>query len=194
MYALGILLYVIACGTVAWLLAKLLTRRAARPWARWAVTAALAPVVFLLPLADEIIGHFQFERLCESAKDVKIHGTIPVGEELYTPDGNWRMTSAGQDAFHLRKIIDGFLRRESLRLPDIHSPIDIWGSEKRIYSIRNGELLAEWRQYSTSGGWFGRNVLAGETPLIVRAQCLPGNYWKIEQSILRFESKREVTK
>ncbi|MEW5891497.1 MAG: hypothetical protein AB1768_21245 [Pseudomonadota bacterium] len=56
MYFVGFVLYVLVCGTIGWFLAKLLTRRAWAPWLRWAVTTTLAPIVFLLPLADEILG------------------------------------------------------------------------------------------------------------------------------------------
>jgi hypothetical protein len=30
----------------------------------------LVPVVFLLPLVDELIGKFQFDRLCDEAKNI----------------------------------------------------------------------------------------------------------------------------
>lgn len=197
MYALGFLLYVLVCGTIAWLIAKLLTRHAKAPWARWAATAALAPVVFLLPLADEIVGYFQFERLCESAKEVKIYGTIRVGDELYTPDGQWRLGLQGggveqrqTEGARLRKVVDSYLRWDpGPSMPrEIQAAIPIRRYETRIYDAKNGRLLAEWLHYGASGGWLGRNFVPGGGNLVVRSQCMPEIVLRseIDQAIFTF--------
>jgi len=202
MYALGILLYVLICGTVAWLVAKVLTRRAAKPWVRWAVSAVLAPIVFFLPLADEIVGHFQFERLCKRAKEVTIYGTIQVGDELYTPDGQWRLGLRGGgfeerqiEGARLRKIVDSYLRWDlgPSMSREIQAAIPIRRYETKIYDAKNGRLLAEWLHYGASGGWLGRNFVPGGGNLIVRSQCMPEIVLRseIDQAILRFAKATE---
>lgn len=90
MYLLGLMLWIAVSGILAWLAARVLAARTSKLWVRWLLTMLVLPFVFIAPLADEIIGKFQFDRLCEEAKEVKIHATHPVGEELYMPDGTWR--------------------------------------------------------------------------------------------------------
>ena len=194
MELVAFVLYVLVCGAIAWLIAKALTRRAQKTWPRWVVAGVLAPVVFFLPFADEIVGKYQFERLCEEAKEEKFHGTIPAGEDLYTPDGKWRLGMPGEDGRHLQKVINTYLRRDHRRLPEIRAAIVIWGEESKIYDARTGRLLAEWRQYSTNGGWFGQKVVAGEGPLIVRQGCGPANFRQIEQTLLKFTKSSEAIK
>lgn len=206
MYLVAFVLYVVASCAIAWFLAKALTRRAQEEWPRWVVAGVLAPVVFYLPLADEIVGNYQFERLCEAAKEVKYYGTIPVGEDLYTPDGKWRwdLTGEGLDPhvkedvllrrekdLRLEKVIESYLRQERHRPPDIHAGITISGSEAKVYDTKTGRLLAEWRSYGTSGGWMSRNL---EVPIIVRPQCLPERFRQVEQTLLRFSKSSEVAK
>lgn len=205
MYLVGLALYVVLCGGVAWALAFALTHRARASWPRWFAAGILVPIVFVLPLADEIVGYFQFERLCKEAKDVKIHGTIPVGEELYTPEGKWRIGL--QEGDHDQRLKDWDKATKSTRkyirwkegspVPQFVSaaiPISVY--DGAIYDARTGQLLAEWRQYGAHGGWFSRNVVAGEHPLIVRPQCMPDlvERSKLEQALLRFTKETGATK
>ena len=197
MYALGILLYVLACGTVAWLLAKLLTRRVTRPWARWAVTAALAPVVFLLPLADEIVGYFQFERLCESAKEVKVYGTIPVGADLYTPDGKWRLALQDEDGFRLRNTLQTYIRHRDMPPRDVGAAMPIQLFERQLYDARSGKLVAEWQHLTTRGGWLSQTLGSPGDKILVPQQCMPKIVWQghaLYTSVLVFNAKQEAIK
>ncbi len=194
MYLVGFAFYVVVCGSLAWLLAIVLTRRAKQKWPRWVAAGVLAPIVFLLPLADEIVGTYQFERLCERAKDVKIHGTIPVGEDLYTPEGKWRLGMPGEDGRRLQKVLDIYLRQERSTAQDIPAAIPIRRYEARVLEAKSDRLLAEWQWYGTSGGWFGRNVVGGELPLIVRPQCMPEEFRQVEPTVLRFTKSSQATK
>jgi hypothetical protein len=194
MYLVGFVLYVVLCVGVAWGLAVAITYRARESWPRWVVAAVLAPTVFFLPLADEIVGHFQFERLCEEAKEVKIYGTIPVGEDLYTPDGKWRLGMPGEDGRRLQRVIDTYLRQERSAAREVPGAIPIRRYEAKVFEAKSGRLLAEWQWYGTSGGWFGRNVVAGELPLIVRPQCMPRKFRQIEPAVLRFSKSSEASK
>jgi hypothetical protein len=204
MYLVGFVLYVVLCGGVAWALGVTLTHRARARWPRWVAAGILAPIVFFLPLADEIVGAYQFERLCEQAKDVKIYGTIPVGLELYTPDGKWRiglqegeLEQRLKDWDRAQKALDSHVRWDlGPTMPqEVPAAIPIRRYENKIFDAKTGRLLAEWRQYGTSGGWFGRVVVAGELPLIVRPQCMPEILARseIHQSILKF-NRLETTK
>jgi len=174
MYLLWAVLYVALSIAAARLLAGAFAQA---PWARRATIAAVLAVLLILPFADEIVGYFQFERLCEQAREVKVHGTIPVGEELYTPQGKWRIDLAEGDPderfknrFRAQQALDSYIRSENRGLPAAGSAIDIRAREIKIFDARTGRVLAEWRQFSTPGGWLSRRF---EKPLLVRAQCVP---------------------
>jgi hypothetical protein len=200
MYALGILSYAIVCGTIAWLLANLFTRQVDSNWPRWVVAALLAPVVAFLPFADEIVGCFQFERLCEESKDVKIHGTIAVGEELYTPDGKWRIGLREgnwdlrmDDWQRAQKALDSYVRWDfgsSVAQEVPNAAIAIRRNERRLFDASSGRLLAEWRDYGTRGGWISRNF---ESPIIVRSGCGP-DVRQVQQTVLKFAKSSETAK
>lgn len=194
MYLLGLMTWIAVSGGLAWLIAIMLSRRSSKWWLRPLLTILLMPVVFMAPLADEIIGKFQFDRLCEGAKEVKIYATHPVGEELYTPDGKWRGSSTNDDVFQLAEIKKQILRWDSgpSAAEVVPAAIPIRKYHTRIYAVDDGRLLAEWDSYGTHGGWVGRQ-LGGV--VLVKSQCAPEliNRSKLESSILVFKgTKGEV--
>lgn len=158
------------------------------PRARIAVVLVLIPALFVSPLADEIIGKYQFDKLCKEAEEVKIYGTLPVGEELYTADGKWRRSHTVpllslEDSNKVSQKINSLLRYERNEIYGISAAIPISGSENRVFSRNTGQLLAVYRIFGTRGGWLSRNL---EKPLVVRDQCLPKEHLEIERRILPF--------
>ena len=146
-----------------------------------------APIFAALPLADEIVGKFQFDRLCEEAKDIKFYATIPVGEELYFPDGRWRLSSSPRLEFRelnrVQAIYESFVRYESTELQISGITMPIGGAETRIFDRKTGRLLASYRIYGTRGGWISRSF---EKPAVVRDQCLPEGFGSVGQRILPY--------
>jgi hypothetical protein len=195
MYLIGILIWGVVAASIAWLLARLLTRRAKTRW--WARGRALIlmPVIFIAPMADEIVGNHQFNRLCEEAKEVKIYGTHPVGEELYMPDGQWRRSyvlhmensghmgheEAGVESNRLQNLYESLVRHgETSKIPEVVSAaVPIRKYHERLYDNTDGRLLAEWTQYGRSGGWIVRKGFLGETS----HQCIP---LEISQDAIKF--------
>jgi hypothetical protein len=200
MYLVGFALYVALCVGVAWGLAVAITYRARESWPRRAVAAVLAPIVLLLPLADEIVGYFQFERLCEEAKVAKIYGTIPVGEDLYTPEGKWRIGLQENEDFDQRiknwdraqKALDSYVRWDSGidRPQEIPAAVSIQRFENKIYDVKTERLLAEWMVYNLGQGWLSRTIPLGEFSAKV---CGPDER-QIQQTILRFTKSLGATK
>lgn len=187
MYLLAILLWIVA---VVWLSLRL-TKNLKNPIVRAAVVVAAVPLSFALALADEIIGKYQFDKLCEEAKEVKIHATHPVGEELYTPEGKWRGSDTGDDVFRLTEIKKRFVRWDSDRALSevIPAAIRIRKQHTTIIDETDGRLLAEWNSFSTPGGWLSRSF---EAPILVRAQCFPSLFEsrKIEQIVMPFKGSQ----
>lgn len=155
----------------------------------------LAPGLATLPLGDEIIGKFQFDRLCEGAKDVNIVATVPVGEELYFVDGRWRLggtTALPFDEFRrVRAVYDSLVLWESTQVARHSEVIPISESETKIFDRKTRTLLASFRSYGTSGGWLSRNF---EKPILVRDQCLPPSFKNIDQRILPFIGSSGIQK
>ncbi len=184
MYLLGILIWI----AVVVLLARLATVRVRNTALRAILVTLAVPLSFILALADEIVGQRQFDKLCEEAKEVKIHATHPVGEELYTSEGKWRGSDTGDDVFRLSEIKKRIVRWDSgSSFPEIvPAAIPIRKRHTKMYDETDGRLLAEWDSYGTSGGWLSQNF---EVPFFVRPQCFPSLFEsrKLEQTLMPFK-------
>ena len=183
---LGLLVLLAWIAFSIWLAARV-TRVVRQGASKALIFLVLAPVLSALPLADEIIGKFQFDRLCEEAKDVKIFATKPVGEELYYPDGRWRLGSVPRLPFEefnrTRAIYESIVRSELKQTQVLGYAIPISVVETRIFDREAGQLLATYRIYGTRGGWLSRG---SEKPIIVRDQCLPESFGSLGQRILPY--------
>lgn len=156
---------------------------------RFLVTALLAPTLFVLPFADELVGKFQFDRLCEEAKEISIHGTIPMGVELYRPGGEWRSSDRDislQEVQRIDAVTEALVRWDHGEAAVVPGWIPVITYETKIFDRRDGRLLASYRFFSTPGGWIGRRL---EKPLVVRNQCSPEKS-KLYEKIFPFESRK----
>ena len=161
---------------IAWRIAKVIKR----PHLRRLCFFIAAPLLIAAPLADEIVGKYQFERYCENAKEVRIFGTIPVGEELYTPDGKWRLSLPQipvEELKRLRSTADSLLRWDfgSERPREVPAAIPIEEYDRKIYDARTGRLLAQFHRYSNGGGWIWRNsgLGGGSGGFLLPQSCAP---------------------
>jgi len=169
---------------VVWLwisivIARWIGKKIPYPKARIAVILVLIPALFVSPLADEIIGKYQFDKLCKAAEEVKIYGTLPVGEELYTAEGKWRLGIRPlplEEHNRADAAYRAVVRTESIGPKEVDAAIPIRMYEHYIYNKITGERLASYQQYGSSGGWISRNL---EKPVLVRDQCFPPG-WGIE--------------
>lgn len=191
MYLLGILIWI----AVVVLLARLATVRVRSAALRAILVALAVPLSFILALADEIVGKYQFDKLCEEAKEVKIHATHPVGEELYTPEGKWREGMTLEERNQLSALYESLVRWDSgPSTPEVISgPIPIRRYHTKIYDRTDGRLLAEFVGYGTSGGWLGRS-LGG--PVLINSTCSPQLVEKggLKDQLLPFKRASEDTR
>lgn len=187
-----LLVFIVWC-LITVVIARVLSRRFKTGWTRVVTFSLFVPIILVLPVLDELIGKFQFDQLCEEAKEIKIFATKPVGEELYFPDGRWRLTSSPLPDFReinrMQAVYESMVRYEQSDLQVLGTMITIRGHETRIFDRKSGQLLASYKIYATHGGWLGR--WGSETPLIVRAQCLPQSFSSVGQRILRFSKNGE---
>lgn len=174
-------------------LARWIGMRVPKQRIRLVLTVFLAPIFFVLPLADEIIGKLQFDRLCEDAREIRIHGTIPLGAELYLPGGEWRRSSRDiplQEEQRIDRLIETLIRDVHGKSTVVPGWIPMLAYETKIFDRRDGRLLASYKYFSTSGGWVSRRL---EKPLVVRDQCFPENFGTttLNKAIFPFDSSKE---
>ena len=186
---LAVLAWALTSAVIAYLIGRGIEQRAMRAF----VTLILASVIFALPISDEVVGKFQFDRLCDEAENVKVSGTRPVGQELYTSDGRWRLAirpSSLEELKQAEKNYQSIVRKESTGPVEIGTTIPIRMYEHRIYDRQKGKVLASYRSYATSGGWLSR--YAFEKPILVRNQCFPSEArGNLNRRILPYKARRE---
>lgn len=180
---------------LGWFIAK----RFKPVWLKALFFVAIVPLVFVAPVADELIGKYQFEQYCKDADDIKVYGTISVGIELYAPDGKWRLSEANLSIDDRRRLLElkNSLIRWVLSNPNgtkVPAIMPVWYRETRIEDVKTGKPLAEFRIYGTNGGWLSRAV--SEWPLLSPAQCMPRllKEGREEQTVLPFDGPREEPK
>ena len=140
-----------------------------------------------LALIDEIIGKFQFDRLCDKAKAITYAGAIPVGYDLYTREGRWLLTLPKAPPEQKKKAAatyQSLVKWDLVQISRTSEWIPIGQTDTRITDKRNGVLLASFSAYGTRGGWVSRQF---EKPLLVKEECLPGEIRVINSRILPFQ-------
>lgn len=142
-------LYVALCVFIA----RALALRTSSQLARWVIYAIGLPIVVAAPLADEIIGKYQFDKLCREAA-IEIRGTLPAGEELYTADGEWRLATRSLPLEQYKQIEAAYkslVRDENFGPKKVPAVIPIRMYEHRIHNNITGEILASYQHYASSG-------------------------------------------
>lgn len=140
-----------------------------------------------LALFDEIIGKFQFDRLCNGAAAITYAGAVPAGYELYSRDGRWLLTlpKTSPDLRKKASVAYQALARWDLTQSVRSSEwIPIAQTDTRIHDKRNGVLLASFTAYGTRGGFVSRHL---EKPLLVRGECLPTEMRIVNTKIFPFQ-------
>ncbi len=195
MYLLGAIVLIGSWAAFCIWVARRAVRLTTRPHFKVLIFVVLLPVLFVLPVADELIGKYQYERYCREAEEVKIYGTIPVGEDFYTADGKWKpsdMSLPLEERNRLQSLLSSILRWDlgSPFAESVPSTMPIQYQDTKIYEVKTGRLLADFRVYSTHGGRLSRRLYE-RGGLFVEPQCLPPllRSSEIDQKILPFNEK-----
>jgi hypothetical protein len=144
-------------------------------------------VLCALALADEIIGKFQFDRLCDKAKAITYAGAVPVGYDFYSREGRWLLTLPKAPPEAKKKAAAAYqslVKWELVQIQRTSEWIPIGQTDTRIFDKRNGVLLASFSAYGTRGGWISRQF---EKPLLVKEECLPAEIRVVNTKILPFQ-------
>jgi hypothetical protein len=184
----GIGIWLALSAFVAWGIARHI-----KPiWRKALVMVCVGSLLLFAPVADELIGSYQFKRYCKEAEEVKIYGTIPVGEDFYTVDGKWKLANGLLPLDEFNRIVA--IRNSIIRWDlgpsigtEVPAAISIRYWDSKIYEVKTGRLLAEMRMHGTRGGLISR-MFFERAGLFVKPQCSPsldrGIY--VEQMVLPF--------
>jgi hypothetical protein len=122
---------------------------------------SVATGVFLLvytigPFADHIVGMWQFQRLCERETDLQVFPSAVNAR------------SAKQLSARLENVPGYFA-------------IVIERQDRKIVSRETGDVIAEYKYFTTSGGWLARSVsLLGHTTCSISRSDHPKNAQYLE--------------
>lgn len=141
---------VIAWLALLWWVTGLLTQRLAR-WKR--ELGRVLAFIFLapLPLADELIGKYQFQYLCAQHSDIAVDRTSLSGRFVYSAP-----------------LPSSAVRRTSI-------PVQL--DSRRFLDFNTGRTVISYNQLRASGGVLVRVLGFSEAnaPLLFKGVCGPGN-------------------
>ncbi|GKS84258.1 hypothetical protein AVMA1855_08920 [Acidovorax sp. SUPP1855] len=123
-------------------IARWLPDRPWRVWVKWLIFAFLMP----LPLIDEIVGGWQFARLCK-ANVVHVNSGFPRGQQVYevvTPS-----MQVGGTFVSVRKL------------------------EFRFLDVATGKVVVSFDQFHAEGGRLFPGFDSGHEPLTFKGECHP---------------------
>ena len=127
-----------------WLVSKIgncLPDRAWRPFAKLAIFVLLMP----LPLIDEIVGGWQFARLCE-ASVVRVNKDTARGRTVYPEAGAYEEPVQG-------------------------TWVKIWKMQSRYLDATTGEVVLSFDQLRAEGGRLFPGFDSGPDPLTFKSTC-----------------------
>ncbi len=149
-FLLFFVLWIIGCAVVSWLVSLLLSKLL--PAAKWRPLAGIA-LFFVLTSSlfiDEVIGNWQFQRLC--AKQTVYIAPDAKGRSVYLAD----------------------VPDEPIKDFWLHGWIQKW----RYVDAETGETIVSYNLLHWNGGWFMRAIKwnGGSEPFFYKGICGPENY------------------
>ena len=131
-------------------IARTITSKLTQPWIKWIVGLLLVAVLVPLPVADEIIGGFQFRGLCEAETKLKYDQEKLVNKTVYS------------------KITDD-VKLENMIIPVV--------SQTWTYpDINTHKSLVSYKVFDADGGWLSRAIHFNyvHKPYTFNGHCGPG--------------------
>src|SRR6267142_162489 len=165
MIALGFLLFVVVWLAISIAIAWQCTKLAKSALAKVAVFVFVVAAVPVVLAVQDAIGMRQYDDYCRAGDKVNIYGKIMGADDLYTKTGEWRLAhfslASADEHSKLVRYADSFVRWDRANGTAVPGVQPIWETETKIYDARTNQLLADWRSYSTRGGWARRPLLMG---------------------------------
>lgn len=130
---------------LVFLVSVVITKRL--PASKWRPLVGIVLFTLLLPMVfiDELIGKWQFERLCQENSTIYI-APDAKGRTVYRAD----------------------MPDEAVKGTWVH----IWMQPWQFVDVMTGEILVSYKFVKAGGGWFMHKFFGGD-PLIFRGSCIP---------------------
>ncbi|BBB61630.1 hypothetical protein UNDKW_3357 [Undibacterium sp. KW1] len=133
-------------------------------------------LIFPLPIADEIVGRREFDRLCaEKASSINWNREKLRGGTVYFVD------------VEPTKNVKGRVTNDEI-IAELWIPI--WQRTSRFVDIKN-EVVVDYKELYTGGGWVARwiNFNSANTPLTFKGFCQPDESSKSSFELLQITVK-----
>lgn len=124
-------------------IASKLPDRSWRSFAKWCIFGLLLP----LPLIDEIVGGWQFARLCE-ANVVHVNKDTARGRTIYPEAGGYEVSVPG-------------------------TWVKVWKMSFRDVDVATGEVVVSFDHLRAEGGHLFPGFDSGHDPLTFKGTCWP---------------------
>jgi energy-coupling factor transporter transmembrane protein EcfT len=136
--------FFIVLGVIFWIAKKLPER-----WWRIPISLLFFIVVLILPIIDEIVGGWQFKRLCEANSEIQVNRTTAVGKTVY------------------------FVPQPAVEIENKFVRI-VLKTHKFVDSTTN-EVVVSYKTFRANGGVLFKHISQGRVPLIFNGTCVPKN-------------------
>jgi hypothetical protein len=161
---IGLTFFAVVIGWSAlciWLARKLVRWLSLKyPWQRAGLGIFAFGVLFLLPLADEIVGKFLYDKLCREEAGVKIYGRLELGPEFFKSDGTPNFIDKETKLMLPANAMDAYVEYVFLPAERLPSPAKLLKTRMQFRNKSSGELLAESTAFGMYGGWLSFNNTA----------------------------------
>ena len=131
-------------GFVVWVVKKMPDK-----WWRIPISFFMLVILLILPVIDEVVGGWQFKKLCEANADIQVDKETAVGRTVYF---------VSQTAIE----IEGAWVRIVLK---IHEFVD----------STTGEVVVSYNTLRANGGAFFGGASQSGVPLLFNGTCVPKN-------------------
>jgi hypothetical protein len=114
---------------------------------KWVVSVLFFTLLLPLPLVDEIVGGWQFKKLCE-ANVVRVNKETARGRMVYYDLGGYEVPVPG-------------------------TWVKVWKMSSRYLDVTTGELVLSFDHFRAEGGHLFPGFDSGHDPLTFKGECHP---------------------
>jgi hypothetical protein len=145
---MGGLIFIAVIGVwffIVWALTSCVAKKSPDKWWRIPLSLLLFVVFLILPVVDEVVGGWQFKRLCEANTNVQVDKVTAVGKTVY-----------------LAKVPVVEVKGTWVRI--VQQP---W----RYLDVESGEIVVSYNTLRASGSFLGKHLAQDAPPLIFKGSC-----------------------
>lgn len=189
-----LVLVVVGLWTVIgrWAWKSYLRPRVADGRRRW-VGLAFAFAWLVLPVADEILGAYQFRRLCAEIPPTRYYGPIAVGPGAFFDEEGKRRWKTSDEFARIRLATDEWKQLWNWRTEEVRIarwPIIVFQARRLRIERATGRLVNESYFRGSGGGWISRTIGGGQ---IGGYQCHSDGAYPNDEDSIRFDPTLNLT-